>query len=333
LDRSFVILSEAKDLGRKVEVATDDRGASYPWARGFTALCSVQHDRLRERFGRDSVLAVSLLILVGGCVSPPQKLQVCPGKTTAVEALRTLAARAEHAVPLRANGQAVLTYHVPNKKRTERHNLPMEMRFRPPAEIYIQGSIAVDARAVIIGSNEEEFWLALRPKEISSYYIGQWQDVGDFEGLMMSPRVILEAVGIVIEPGAELDAVSWTLENKGPYDVLTRRDETGRMVKRLHVYACDYSVRKIEYFDPRGRVAAVAQLGDYKPVDGFQVPTRIDIVSTGPGGLKDSIVMTISSVKATQFNELQQRGFFSPPPADRYEHVYHFEEGQWVPEQ
>ena len=52
------------------------------------------------------------------------------------------------------------------------------------------------AKAVILGSNEEEFWLALRPKEISSYYIGRWQDVRDFEGLVMSPRVVLEAVGI-----------------------------------------------------------------------------------------------------------------------------------------
>ena len=158
-------------------------------------------------------------------------------------------------------------------------------------------------------------------------------DVRDFEGLVMSPRVVLEAVGIVLEPGAELNAALWTLENKGPYDILTRRDEAGRMVKRVYVYACDYSVHKIEYFDHRGKIAAVAQLGQYEPVvEGFQVPTRIDVVSTRPDGRKDSIVMDIGSPKTKAFTERQRQGLFSPPDANRFEHVYQYRDGQWVAE-
>ncbi len=263
------------------------------------------------------------------------------------EALQTLAARAARASPLRANGQAILTYHVPNKRRVERHNVPIELRFAPPADIFIQGSIAVDPRAVIMGSNERDFWLALRPKEISSYYLGQWREVGDFEGLMMSPRIVLEAMGLVAEPAAAVDETQWTLKYERPCDVLIRRDSTGRMVKRLYIYACDYSVRRIEYFDGRGKVVAVAQLRNYKPVEEgtgsstakervrepFDVPTRIDIVATGPEGQKDSVVMDIRSVTTTRFNERQRQSFFNPPPADRYENIYHWEDGQWVPEQ
>ena len=137
-----------------------------------------------------------------------QKLQVCPGKATVAEALQTLAARAQSAVPVWANGHAVLTYHVPDKKKPERHALDIVLRFDPPCESIIQGNVTAVAKAVIIGSNEEEFWLALRPKEISSYYLGRWADVRDFEGLVMSPRVVLEAVGIVLEPGAESECGS-----------------------------------------------------------------------------------------------------------------------------
>jgi hypothetical protein len=275
------------------------------------------------------------ILLLGGCVSQPQqKLQVCPGRATVAEALQTLAARAEHAVPLGANGRAVLTYHAPDRKKPERHSLDILLRFDPPMDIYLQGSVTAVPKAAIMGSNQEEFWLALRPKEISSYYAGRWQEVRDFEGLVMSPRVMLESVGLVIVPGAEPNAALWTLENKGPYDVLTQRDESGRTVKRLHIYACDYSVRKIEYFDRRGKVAAVAQLDDYRPaVEGFDVPTRIDVVSTRPDGRKDSIEMTMSTVKAIQFNEKQRQVLFNPPNTDKFEHVYHYEEGRWAPDE
>lgn len=288
-------------------------------------------------FRVSALWAVGLgILLIGGCATEPQKqkLQICPGKATAAEALQTLTARAHSAVPVWANGQAVLTYHAPDKKKPERHSLVIEFRFDPPARIYLQGSVTAVPKAVVLGSNEEKFWLALRPKEISSYYLSRWQDVPDYEGLVMSPRIVLESVGIVSMPGSEPNAAQWRLENKGPYDILTQRDESGHPVRRLHVYACDYTVHEIEYFDHRGKVAAVAQLGGYESVvPGFQVPTQIDVVSTRPDGRKDSVVMELRNVRTKPFNEKQREGFFCPPDADKFEHVFHYEDGQWVPEQ
>jgi hypothetical protein len=273
------------------------------------------------------------ILLVGGCVTQPQrqKLPVCPGQPTVEAALRMLAARAEHAVPVRANGQGLLTYYVPSKKKTERHNLPLQMWFNPPADIYIQGSIAVDPRAVVLGSNDREFWLALRPKEMSSYYIGQWQDVQDFEGLMMSPRVVLEALGVVAEPAHEPNAALWSLQNKGAYDVLTRRDEMGHVAKRVYVYTCDYRVHKIEYFDRYGKVAAVANLGDYRPVTPeFSVPTRIAVESVAPDRQKDSLTIDLTSTRLMQFNEKQRERLFVPPDPEKFENTYRYEDGRWV---
>ncbi len=276
-----------------------------------------------------------LLALLGGCVTQPQRqrLVVCPGKATAAEALQTLTARAQSAVPVWASGHAILAYYVPDRKKPERHSLNLLLRFDPPARVYLQGSVTAVERAVILGSNEEEFWLALKPKEISSFYLGRWQDVRDFEGLVMSPRVVLEAVGIVNVPGTEPNPALWKLENRGPYDILTQRDESGHPVRRLHVYACDYTVREIEYFDRRGKVVAVAQLDGYKPVEKtlFSVPTQISVVSTRPDGRKDSVVMDFESPKTKPFAEKQQK-IFRPPDADKYEHVYQYENGQWVPE-
>lgn len=291
---------------------------------------------LRNAFDRCRGAIISglcLAILLGGCVSGPERLDVCPGQPSVEAALRALAVSAGNAVSLRANGQALLNYHVPDKAKAERHNLPMQMWFSPPADIYIQGSIAVDPRAMVLGSNEQQFWLALRPREISSYYIGAWENARDFDGLMMSPRVVLEALGIVAEPGDEPNAALWSLESEGPYDILTRRDKTGHIVKRVYVYACDYVAHKIEYFDRRGKVAATAELRDYKTVvDGFRVPTAIRVVSVRPDGRKDSIDIDIQSTKVMELNERQRQFLFTPPAADKFEHVYRYEESRWVPE-
>jgi hypothetical protein len=50
-------------------------------------------------------------------------------------------------------------------------------------------------------------------------------------------------------------------------------------------------------------------------------------------GRKDSVVMELSSPKTQPFNEKQRQQIFRPPPdADKYEHIYRYENGQWVPE-
>ena len=107
----------------------------------------------------------------------------------------------------------------------------------------------------------------------------------------------------------------------------------GALIKRVHVYACDYLVHKIEYFDRRGKVVAVAQLGDYEAVvEGFRVPTKIGVVSTAPDGRKDSMEIDIRGVKTTKFSERQREGLFSPPDADKFENIYRYEAGRWVAE-
>lgn len=279
------------------------------------------------------MLVAAVTMLISGCQPARERLPVCPGKATVEEALQTLSAHAASAVPMRTRGEAMLTYHVPKKRAVRRQNLLLEVRFNPPAEIFVRGSISVNPRVVVMGSNREQFWLALSVEDLSSYYLGEWSEVQGFEGQMigMSPQVVLEAFGILAEPNEGGDSGSWTLSNKGPFDILTRRDETGKMLKRIFVYACDYRVYKIEYFDRKGKVIAVAQLGKYEPVtDGFQIPTQMKIVTTTPDGRKDSMEITLSGQKPTEFNARQLEELFNPPDPNKYEDIYRYEAGQWI---
>ena len=280
-------------------------------------------------------ISLLFLLLIAGCQTGGERLRTCPGKATVEAALQTLAANASAGTPMRARGEAMLTYHEQGKRVARRDNLLLEVRYDPPHQMYVAGSVSVKPRVVVLGSNREQFWLALSVEDISDYYLGDWSQVRGAEGRMMgvSPQVVLEAFGILGDPNAWADAGAWTLSNKGPYDVLTQQDETGRAFKRVFVYACDYRVYKIEYLDYRGRVVATAQLGLYEPVaEGFYVPTQIRIVSTAWDGRKDSMEIKLSGLKPYQFNDRQRQEFFYPPKAEKYRNAYHYEAGEWVPQ-
>ncbi len=288
--------------------------------------------RLRTIANSCLFVGFAAAVFIGGCAAPGRpRLPVCPGKASVDEALAALTAHAQQAVPLRANGQILLKYHEPDSKGEKQHNLPMTLWFNPPWETYIQGSIAADPKAVVIGSNRENFWLVLRPKEMSAYYIGQWDQARTVEGLMMSPMIVLEAFGIITDN--EPNEGGWSLKNEGAYDILTRRNEAGRLVKRVHVYACDYLVHKIEYFDDRQKVVAVAELGEYEPVaESFRVPTRVRVTAIGPTKRQDSISIALTSMSERKPNEQQKRVFFNPPDSEKFEHVYELAGGKWVPQ-
>jgi hypothetical protein len=279
------------------------------------------------------LFVTSALGVIAGCVPPPETpLRICPGKATVQEALSTLEARAGNAVSFRANAQCMLTYHVADSDKQKRNNVPMQIFFSPPSDIYIQGSIGVDPKAVIIGSNDEEFWLALKPKEMSRYYEGRWDEVRDFDGLMLSPKIVLEAFGLLARADAA-ESDRWSLRNDGPYDILTRNDKAGRPTKRVYVYACDYDVRRIEYLDETGAIVGRARLMGYQPVtEKFAIPTRIDATLTQANGSEDRMEIDLNPPKVKEFSEPQRAYMFTPRGKERAEQVFRYRDGRWVPQ-
>lgn len=278
-------------------------------------------------------LGLLFAALAAGCATQgPATLPICPGKASVREALSAVGSRVEQAVAFRASGQCRLAYYEPGDSGLKRHSLPVLLWFHPPSDVYMQGSIGVDPKAVIIGSNAEAFWLALRPKEMSAYYWGTWDEAQNVEGLMVSPQVVLEAFGIVYRDG-RADTDDWFLSNEGPFDILTRHGEAGRILKRVYIHTCDYLVRKIEYFDRDGRLVAVAQLDDYQTVaEGFQVPASVFVSATAPDGREDTIDIKLQSIRARQLSEEARRQVFNrdPKDAERFEQVYRYRDGRWV---
>ena len=259
-------------------------------------------------------------VILAGCAPRMQKpMQVCPGAESAVDALSLLRLRLENTVPLKANGQCRLQYYAEGKPHKE--NFPVKLWANPPAQIYIQGDVAFDPKGIVVGSNEEEFWLSIKLKEVSSYWWGRWSEGAFSEKLMISPKLVLEALGIAEVGGGG----NWSLSNEGAFDVLTKRDSRGVVIKKVYIFNCDHLVSKIEYFDANGQAVAIIRLYEYEEMsERFSTPTVIEITSGTAESAVDSVSITISlkSIRPAEFTDKQRRRLFTRPEPRGFKYIY-----------
>ena len=275
--------------------------------------------------------AAAILIFAGCAPEIREPVEVVPGKESIAEALSVLNARSQNAVPLLAKGRCVLKYYDEDKKE-RKESLPMvRVVMNPPVEIYLQGDATIVPKAIVLGSNEREFWLALKPKEISTYWWGQWSEQVSSAGLTISPRTVLEAIGVV-----EIKAEdNWSLSNEGAFDILTRR-EGGVVIKKIYIYTRDYLIRKIKYFDSNGQAVAYTELGGYKEVsEGFFVPALIKIIAYVQNNSEESlnINLDLKSIGPKEITEGMQNFYFNRPQPRGFEHVLVNEGGKWIEQQ
>jgi hypothetical protein len=242
--------------------------------------------------------------------------------------LKNLEERSSRAVPLKANGQCEMLFYVKSKPHKE--NFPVQLWVNPPSEIYMQGDVAFNAKGVVLGSNTEEFWFALQPKEISSCWWGLWSQQSSLGTMMINPHVVLEGMGIMKIDSEE----QWTFGQEDSYRVLTRQDE-GR-TKRIYVNRHDGRIRRMEYVGTEGEAVTVAELDKYtKLAEDFYVPTQVKIIrrlTSDKAGFV-SITLKISSVKATGFTEEQKQFLFQRRPMQGFKHIYRIIDSKVVEQQ
>ncbi|MHC4068221.1 MAG: hypothetical protein ACYS18_05000 [Planctomycetota bacterium] len=260
-----------------------------------------------------------MLVILWGC-APQEQIakRECPGAISAAESVSNLELQSEKAVSVKANGQCLLHYY-DEEAKLQKENFAVKLWVNPPSEIYLQGDVALNAKGIVLGSNAEEFWLVIRPKEISGYWWGKWDEQENLAKVLINPKVLLEAVGV-----SEVSCRdSWSLSKEGGLDVLTKRNGSVES-RKVYVDTCDYLVRRIEYFDLKGQRVLVAELDRYKEVvEGFSVPRFIRIVNESSNS-EDSLEITLNlkPAKKMSFNKKQQAALFSRPEPRGFEHVY-----------
>jgi hypothetical protein len=273
-------------------------------------------------------LSVCILMLsfLPGCGKNFHKpLPICPGKPDVTESLAALKSQSENIIPLFTNKGSFSIEYYENKEMRKQHFSIRVLLIKPPSEIYMQASTGIIEKAMVLGSNEREFWLEVKPDPISSYWWGLWSQQNSNTGMLINPKTLLDALGI-----AEIDMnATWSLSNEGPYDVLTKTVQ-GVVNKKLYVYCCDYRVRKIEYFDNEGKPVAFVKLDKYTEVSpGFLIPFSI-VINSVTKDIEDTFNVNIEFDSVRAANEKEKKFNIVRPKPDGLDHIYQVINGQWV---
>ena len=257
---------------------------------------------------------VSLCVFFAGCAAPPSVRPpvICPGKRTITEAIAALQRHRENIRPIKAGGDLRLEWY-DNEKRPHQESMNINLRFYPPGRVYFRGDTLL-GEAIRLGANAEEFWILMKPKEISTYKWGRRSQAEVcLQQHWLNPQNLFEALGMVsIDEG-------WSLSNQGDFDILTKTGPSGNRLKRIYVDCCDYVAGRIEYFDGNGKLAISLELDDYTQVgDGAAVPTRISITHYDTNTVVD---ITLKNVKLFEPSPKQLVGLFSRPEPKGFEYV------------
>jgi hypothetical protein len=190
---------------------------------------------------------------------------------------------------LRAGGvTAEVRYHKPDGG-VEDPEMRGRLLFRRPRDLYLR--LDHLAGQIEVGSNAEEFWV-WQKFDPECYWWGRHDGVVDMDllDIPLRPDHLIEVLGFVelpSQPDPELGPVFGVGAERYGFDFLGR-DSVGQLYYEKAM-AVDrrppYLVRDITYFKEDGHPLALAQLSDYRQVEGSDVkaPHRITVkwVETG----------------------------------------------------
>jgi hypothetical protein len=271
------------------------------------------------------IIALLMLVLViVGCASPPQQpAKICPGKKNVDEAITAFNAQRQKLSSIKAAGQCLLKYQYEGKQHKE--NFPVKLWLNPPDEIYLQGDVAFDATGLVLGANSKEFWLWLKPKEISSYWWGRRSKADNWEGFALTPEALMEAFAFINTSRGD-----WSLTH-GKYDILWLHNEKGILSKRVYIETCDYVPAKIEYFDDGGKLVGGAEFTKYRKLaEEDYIPVQIRFFTAAADGKEDSALITLVSAGPIRLNEQQKQRLFNRPQPLGFNHIYQIIDGNAV---
>ncbi|MHC5060301.1 MAG: hypothetical protein ACYTFK_04355 [Planctomycetota bacterium] len=297
--------------------------------------CDLRHIRYIKDTGADSncsglgdfilpltiVLTATACLFFAGCAAPrvDEYLPpaVCPDKKTVGQALEILQRRKEDVMPVRAGGNMTVQWPE-GENKTHRENLVVDLRFYPPGRIYFRGNNVL-GEAVRLGADNDQFWMLMKPKEISTYHWGKRRDIERCAGSRwMNPQNFIEALGVLSVDG------DWSLSNQGDFDILTKSSPGRGIAKKIHLNCSDYLARRIEYYDDRGQVALTLELNDYtRPAGAAPVPTKINVTHHEA----DTVVeVTLKNIRLFEPSPKQLSGLFTRPESKGFENVFELNE-------
>ena len=244
-----------------------------------------------------SSLFFCVVLMWSGCEVTPviedeEPQLVVTGKNSVAEAGSVLEEHRLQMIPVDASGELFYKEYAGGKRKENLKFTGAQLRFVPERWMYFRAN-NLFGEAIRLGSNDEEFWLRMKPKEVNRYWSGSWDRLENCrEQLLLSPKAMLEALGLI-----SIDS-SWKIVNQPGVDVLVKYDGAGLPLKMIYIRTSDYLIDKIEYYGKGIFVAVEVKLSKYKQIEGkVSVPGNIMITSFDEGVVQSTMEVKFKSIK------------------------------------
>ena len=268
------------------------------------------------------ILLMTGLLGLTGCpqqIEQPREPMTCSGKATVEQAVQTLTLQRQNVRPFRA-GADCLVYFPDEKGRLKPESVDaVTICFFPPDKVYFKGDKAF--QEICFGTNEDEFWLRVKPSEDTYWYGSKDLAARCTANLLVNPNNVVEAFGFV-----DVTA-DWRLTYRDGYDILDKLED-GKIKKRIYVQTCSYLVSRIEYFDASGALRVSAELSEYTSGEnGIVVPSKIYIANYDQWSLETtSIEIKLKHVVPLTLTPEKQKNMFARPDRNGYKNMLELKE-------
>ncbi len=265
------------------------------------------------------------VVLIGCAPEKSEPVRQCPGKSSTQQALTALQTSASQLRSFVAYGDGRVSFYEEKKDEPRNERIPtIKLWFDPPGNMRFWGEVAFNPRGLDVGSNEREFWLAAKPREIGNVYIwGLWSQQTEQADMLLSPKVLRQALGVIETEEDKL----WSFSPNQSGDVLTLYDEQGRIVRRVYIDNCRYRISGIEYFDKNQELTATLRLDDYRNLDEMFVPAAIKIINHNVDGTADTFEIRLKSIKPA---DRIKAAIFERPDTKGFEEVRQIIKGRAI---
>lgn len=220
-------------------------------------------------------------------------------------AAEALKAHKSNVKPLIANADVKISFFKDGKPKEE--NADANLAFDPPRNLFFRAK-RLGIEVIWAGSNDEQFWFRMKPKEISQYFSGTWKQLDKCSSnLLISPESMLDALGMVT-----VDS-SWKFKDINGQDVLVKLGADNLINKRIFINRNGYLVSRIEYYDKYGIMAVAVDMADYTPIArGSKIPKKIDITSYDLGEMAAKVKITLKNPKFLTPDKIREKTFLKP---------------------
>ncbi len=274
---------------------------------------------MRQKTNTTILLAVAMCAaaaaLLTGCEEPTQQTAaIGPGqknvlRQSPVRTADSVNRRSGSMVPIQADGKLVYR-DTSNGGNGKAEKLNVKMRFCPPYDLFFRGDNIL-GEAIRLGSNQDEFWFRIKPKEVSTYWSGRRAQAQVCPNqLWLNPSSLLDAIGAV-SIGRD-----WAMSEKGNYDIFTKLDAAGKPQKRVYINRISNYPEQIYYYTHSGKPTARLLLSNYiNGAGGISIPGKINITQVDLSGKRSDVDITFRNVKRLTkindklFQRASSRGF------------------------